>query len=156
MVSSVISNVEVGIVCPPEPIGSTPAPGTIAGATHIIVEEPQFVSVGSVVPAAIGVGFGVKSQAVDPAGLGAITMVLTHPPMGDAQITLQQFQTSISGQDPSLTFYQFDYPYELVEGTWMFTAMQGEQALFSVSFEVVDPLGMPSLAEMCGYSNLFS
>lgn len=154
--SAEISSVEVGIFCPAPPVGSAPAPRTIAGATHIIAEEPRFAALGAQVPAVIGMGFGVKSQAADPDGLGAITMVLTHPPMGEGQITLQQFQTRISGQESSLTMYQFDYPYELVEGIWMFTALQGERALFSASFEVVDAEDLPELARLCQFADLLS
>ncbi|MCK0096876.1 DUF3859 domain-containing protein [Yoonia sp. F2084L] len=154
--SSEIASLEAGIVCAPDPIGSVPAPGTVAGTTHIIAEEPDFVSTTRQVPAVLGVGFGVKAQAVATGGLDGINMVLTHPKMGATNATMQTFATRISGSDPSLTFYQFDYSYELVLGTWEFTAMSGDQALYSVSFEVVDPRAVPQLANACGYLELLS
>lgn len=154
--SSAIASLEAGIVCPPEPIGSSPAPGTVAGTTHIIAEEPEFVSTVRQVPAVLGVGFGVKAQAVAAEGIEGVNMVLTHPELGDTNATVQTFATRISGSDPSLTFYQFDYSYELVLGTWEFTAMSGDEALYSVSFEVVDPRALPQLANACGYLELLS
>jgi hypothetical protein len=154
--SSVINSVQAGILCAPDPIGSVPAPNTLAGTTHIIEAEPEFVATITTVPASLGVGFGVKAQARAVDGISEVTMVVTHPPMGPDAVTLQSFQTRINGDNPSLTFYQFDYVYELVIGTWVFTAMSGDESLFSASFEVVDPRRVPELAGLCGYLDLLS
>ena len=151
-----IASLEAGIICPPEPVGSAPAPGTLAGVTHIIAQEPTFVSKGRLVPAVLGVGFGVKAQAETTGGIEPVNMVLTHPAMGRDQVTSQNFTTRISGSDPSFTFYQFDYGYELVTGTWQFTAMSGDTVLYTVSFDVVDPRQVPGLADVCGYRDLLS
>lgn len=156
MSSSQIISVEAGVICPPEPVGTVPAPGTLAGVTHIIAQEPEFVATGQQVPAVLGVGFGVKAQAANADGIEPVNMVLTHPAMGRDGVTSQNFMTRISGRDPSLTFYQFDYPYELVTGIWQFTAMAGETVLYSVSFDVVDPRQVPKLADVCGYRDLLS
>ena len=154
--SPTISYLQAGIICPPEIIGSAPAPGTLAGTTHIIDQEPAFVSIARTVPAVLGIGFGIKAQSTAPDGIDGVTMVVAHPPMGASAIELQSFETRVSGDAPSLTFYQFDYVYELVKGTWRMTAMSGETALFSVSFEVVDPREAPELANICGYLDLLS
>ncbi len=154
--SNTIASMEAGIICPPPTVGSTPAPGTLAGTTHIIAEEPPFVSNARQVPAVLGLGFGIKAQSVAAAGIAPVTVIVTHPPMGDTNATVQSFQTSISGQDPSLTFYQFDYTYELARGPWTMTAHYGADVLFSVDFEVVDPARTPELAGVCGYLELLS
>ena len=154
--SSDIASVEAGIVCAPEPIGSLPAPGTLAGATHIIAAEPDFVSTTQRGPAVLGIGFGVKSMSTQPAGIDGVTIILTHPAMGNADVTTQTFETRISGNSTSLTFYQFDFAYELVLGTWQFTAMSEGEALYTVAFEVVDPRQIPELAGVCGYLELLS
>lgn len=154
--SSDIASLEAGIVCAPEPVGSLPAPGTVAGTTHVIDTEPQFVSTAQRVPAVLGVGFGVKSRSTALDGIDGVTMVVTHPAMGDENVTAQNFETRISGDTPSLTFYQFDFAYELVLGTWQFTAMSGKDTLYSVAFEVVDPRQVPELVGVCGYLELLS
>ena len=156
LASALIASVEAGIICPPSDMGSAPAPDTLAGTTHILTEEPPFAAAGTRVPAVLGLGFGIKSQSTDPTGIVGVTMVVTHPPMGASGATTQRFQTSISGQAPSLTFYQFDHKYELVLGTWTMTAFAGEEALFSVSFDVVDPRQLPELASVCNYLDLLS
>ena len=154
--SAAIASIEAGVVCAPPAIGSRPAPDTLAGVTHIIAKEPEFVTNARRVPAVLDIGFGVKAQSANPNGVAPVTLRISHPEIGLTAVTEQSFVTSISGSDPSLTFYQFDYEYELVLGTWEFTAMQGDDLLYSVSFEVVDPRQVPELADVCGFLDLLS
>lgn len=147
---------EAGIVCPPEPIGTEPAPNTLAGTTYVIADDPAFVSHGRQVPAVLGVGFGVKSRPTDGTDYLTVTIVLTHPKMGDAGVTVQSYDTQISSIGPSLAFFQFDHPYELVKGRWTFTAKSENAVLYSIDFEVVDPAQVPNLADICRYSDLLS
>lgn len=151
-----ITSLEAGVVCPPESVGSAPAPNTVAGETHIIEVEPPFVSTSRRVPAVLGIGFGVKAQTAVERGLDDVTMVVTHPPMGDDAIAVQSFGTRISGVDPSLTFYQFDFSYELLPGTWQMAAMHEGEVLYNVAFEVLPPSEVPELAAVCGYLDLLS
>ncbi len=155
-ISDDIISLEAGIVCPPETIGSTPAPGTIAGTTHVIEIEPPFVSNARQVPAVLGIGFGIKSQTDVVGGLNDITMTVTHPAMGDNDVKLQSFTSRINENAPSLTFYQFDYAYELVEGPWTMTATHEDDVLFQVDFDIVPPDAVPELARVCGYLDLLS
>ena len=154
--SDALASLEAGIVCAADPIGSAPAPGTVAGVTHIIATEPEFVTNTRKVPAVLDIGFGVKAQSANPDGTDAVTVLVTHPKMGQTGATEQTFLTRISGSDPSLAFYQFDYAYELVLGTWQLTASAGDEVLYSVTFEVVDPTEIPELAGVCGFEELLS
>lgn len=154
--SDAIASLSAGVVCGPPVIGSSPAPDTIAGSTHIIAEDPPFIAEIRQVPAVIGIGFGVKAQARDPSGLSDVTMTVTHPPIGDAGTTTQSYRSWVSGTEPSMTFYQFDEEYERVTGTWTFTATHAGEELFAVSFDVVPPQALPDLAAACGYLDLLS
>jgi hypothetical protein len=151
-----IAYLRAGVVCGPPVVGSSPAPDTIAGSTHLIDETPPFIAEITQVPAVIGIGFGVKAQALDPLGLSDVTVIVTHPPMGEAGVTRQSYASWISGTEPSMTFYQFDNEYERVTGTWTFTGVRGGAELFSVDFEVVPPDALPGLAEACRYGELLS
>ena len=113
--------------------------GTVAGTTHLIAVDPPFVSTKRRVPAVIGIGFGVKARALNPAGIDDVRIVISHPPMGDQGTIAQTFESRISGLDPSLTFYQFDFDYELVTGIWQMQAMQGTLVLYRTTFEVLPP-----------------
>jgi len=115
-VSPALFSFEAGVICAPEAVGSAPAPDTVAGVTNTINVDPPFVSPARRVPAVLGVGFGIKAQSVDPDGLAPVTMTITHPAMSKTKTTQQSFTSSISGFEPSLTFYQFDFAYELLPG----------------------------------------
>lgn len=149
-------SLEAGVVCPPPAVGTAPAPGTVAGTTHIIEEEPPFVSTARRVPAVIGIGFGIKALAADDFGMEDVTVVVTHPPMGPDHVQTQQFGTRISGISPSITFYQFDYDYELITGQWKMVAIRENRVLYSVTFDVLPASAVPELASICGYEDLLS
>lgn len=155
-VSEQITSFEAGIICAPEPIGSTPAPGTVAGTTHVIDVDPPFVSTKRRVPAVIGIGFGIKAMASDPDGIRDVTILVTHPPMGKDRIESQTFGSNISGAAPSVTFYQFDAPYERVYGTWTMTAIKNGEPIYNATFDVVPPNQVPELASVCGFEALLS
>ena len=156
VISDDMASVEAGVICAPESTGTAEAPGTVAGTTHLIGEEPPFVAVTRRVPAVLGVGFGVKARSVDAAGLYPVLMTVTHPPMGDGAVTTQTFETTIRGTDPSLTFYQFDFDYELLPGIWQMTASSGDVTFYRTTFEVLPPDQVPELARICGFEDLLS
>ncbi|WP_052700956.1 DUF3859 domain-containing protein [Loktanella sp. S4079] len=154
--STQIKLIEAGIICAHDPVAARDAPNTLAGETFVLETSPEFIAQGQIVPAALGVGFGVRSLARTEDGLDDITFIITHPPMGNQATVEQSFQSRISGISPSITFYQFDYDYELVTGTWTMTAMRNDKPLYEVAFEVVPPEELPALANACGYIDLLS
>jgi len=156
ILSNQILSVESGVICAPVATGEAKAPDTLAGTTHLISENPPFVSQENQVPAVLGIGFGVKSMSIYPDGLSDVQMVITHPPMGVQKTTSQSYKTTISGRSQSITFYQFDFDYELQIGTWRMEAIRGEEILFSAEFEIVLPNQMPELSQVCGFEDLLS
>ena len=150
-----MSSFRTGIFCAPNVINTTPAPDTVAGVTNIIEDVPPFVSAGRNVPAVLGMGFGILSSSKKQMLLDVL-VVVTHPPMGEAGVTRQSYYTEITAIGESMTLYQFDYAYELVEGPWTITAMQGDELLFRAGFTVVPPALVPELAGVCGYEDMLS
>ena len=155
-VSDRILSLETGVICPPESVGIVPAPGTVAGTTHLIEGDPPFVSTAARVPAVIGIGFGAKAMAAGLFGLSDVDVVVTHPPMGETGATRQTYRTSINAMEPSFTFYQFDYDYELLPGAWQIEAQKDGETLYRKTFEVVPPEELPALARICGFEHLLS
>lgn len=151
-----ITHLETGVICAPDSVGESPAPDTISDFTNVIDGNPPFVSTVNRVPAVLGVGFGAKAQVDDPFGLDDVTFTIRHPKMGPQSVTQQSFQTYISGNGPSLTFYQFDFDYELVTGRWVMEARKDGQLLYRTQFDVVPPEQLPELASVCGFENLLS
>lgn len=153
--SPLMASFRAGVFCAPKVISTTPAPDTIAGVTNVIEDVPPFVSAGRNVPAVLGMGFGVLAGAKQQLLLDVL-VVVTHPPMGEAGVTRQSYYTDITNIGQSMTLYQFDYDYELVEGPWTITATQGDEILFRAGFTVVPPAMVPELAGVCGYEDLLS
>lgn len=143
-----------GIICTPEIVAVEPSPGTVTGDVYLIEGEVPFVSTGQSVPAALGVGFGIKVSA-DP-GVGLVEFHAHHPPMGPDGVTRQQFRSKDIGPDLAQSYYHFDFDWEMVEGPWTFEGTQDGEVLFSVTFEVVPPSDLPELAAACGYVDLLS
>ena len=156
VISPQLFGFEAGVICAPDIIGTQPAPDTVAGVTNSLDVDPPFVSTGRRVPAVLGVGFGVKAMALDVEGLSPVTMTITHPAMGPKRIKTQSFATRITGDDPSLTFYQFDFAYELLPGTWSTEATFEDTLIYRTSFKVVPPNQIPELAAICGFEDMLS
>lgn len=150
-----MSSFKAGIFCAPKVVSTEPAPDTLAGVTNVIEEVPPLVSSGRNVPAVLGMGFGILSGSKQGMLLDVL-VVVTHPPMGDAGVTQQSYYTEITNAGESMTLYQFDYAYELVQGPWTITATQGDELLFRAGFTVVSPQQVPELAGVCGYEGLLS
>lgn len=148
---------EGGILCATQTDTTRAAPDTVAGTTHVVEEAPPFVSNGRFVPAVLGIGFGVRAGLTGDQGQEGVLMSVTHPPFADGGVTEQSFYTYVgSATDPGITFYQFDYGYELALGDWTMTASVNGVTLYETTFTVVPPAALPELAGVCGYTDLLS
>ena len=74
-----IVQLEAGVICAPASTETRPAPDTLAGTTHVIDEDPPFVSNARRVPAVLGIGFGVKSVGSAANGLDDVCLLYTSP-----------------------------------------------------------------------------
>jgi len=106
-----------------------------------------------VVPAVLGIGFGVRAGLEFPLTLDGVTMTVSHPKFQG--VTEQSFTTTLRPkEDPGITFYQFDEVYELALGEWTMTATYEQTELYKTTFTVVPPQSLPELAGACGYLDL--
>lgn len=155
--SDLLGYFEAGVLCAPTTSDSRTAPDTIAGQTHIVDGTPPFVSNGRVVPAILGIGFGSLAGMASDSGLEGVTISFTHPPFDGHTARKQSFQSYIGpADDPSITYYQFDHPYELALGEWVMSAAHDGEVFYRASFTVVPPAALPKLAAACGYLDLIS
>lgn len=156
-VSPLVGFFEAGVLCAQDAVTVREAPNTVAGTTHVIDEAPPFVSTGRIVPAVIGIGFGVRAGVGSDFSIEDVTMTVSHPPFAGNGATEQSFVTSIGPEGaPGITFYQFDYGYELALGDWTMAAAANGVTFYEVTFTVVPPAALPELAGACGYLDLLS
>ncbi|MCP3972010.1 MAG: DUF3859 domain-containing protein [Rhodobacteraceae bacterium] len=131
-----------GYFCALEPVSSEQAAGTVSGVVLLVDSLPSFISQGPVVPAQIGVGFGVHVRVL-PEYEGQVTVQVEHPPMGPNGVTRENWNTRLSSDDLTYSGFSFEEDYELLPGTWTMSAHASGRPIYSVSFEVVIPAVLP-------------
>ncbi|MBY4894615.1 DUF3859 domain-containing protein [Rhodobacteraceae bacterium N5(2021)] len=148
-VSPLLAELVYGLYCAQEPDRRDPAPGTASGVINMVPMIPDFQFRQKLVPAEIGIGFGVLATAPPDVLHDPVTVTVTHPPYPDSGIEVEQWITDVDdGQN--LMGFSFDHAHELVLGEWTFTAhtLAGEE-LFHIAFEVIAPELMPQVISTC-------
>lgn len=147
--SDLIDSLVYGVYCAEAPVDLEQAPETAAGVVNIVPAIPEMRAVTTLVPAQIGIGFGVVVQAREGVVLDPATITITHPPYPDTGIEVERWVTSIDGEGPGLIGFSFELATELVTGPWSFEAEHQGDVIFRVAFEVVPPALLPDLAQGC-------
>ena len=137
-ISGQVSRWQAGVICASQ-FGNGARPA----------EDIAFVAQTQVVPAVVGMGFGVRAQAQAPTGV-AVTIVVDHPPFTPGGPTQQTYPTTMSGSAMSGFFYRFENQQEAAVGTWRVSALSGQTVLYSLDFDVVPPRANDGLLAACG------
>jgi hypothetical protein len=142
-----VADLETGVFCALQAMDQAPAPGTLSGWIHVPEGEITFHWPDrQVVPAALGLAFGVKVRMV-PGGQTAYGEMRVYRPGSDVP---EIWSSSFSDLDDSVAFFRFDYDRELIAGIWRFEAWDGATQLYSVEFEVVPAAALPEIVQACG------
>ena len=148
-VSGSIETLVHGVYCAEGPVELEEAPGTAAGVVNIVPGLPEMRAVTTLVPARIGVGFGVLVTPAPGAVSGPVDVTITHPPYPDSGIEVERWSTLLEGGRPGLVGFSFELESELVPGPWRIEGRDGGALLFDVRFEVVPAAALPDLAQGC-------
>ncbi|QPM91014.1 DUF3859 domain-containing protein [Pseudooceanicola algae] len=147
-VSAPIELEEAGVYCPVDHVGRAAAPDTESGYI-LLMEGDQRVALHSrVVPASLGISFGVRIRHAPGAPMGNYRMVVTHPPYGPRNISVESWDPNIS-TGWGVRSFQFEYDRELQVGPWSMELYQGDDLLMRQSFQVVPPQEAPEAIEIC-------
>lgn len=141
-----VASLKVGVFCALQAMDQRPAPGTISGWIHVPDGMIDFHwPDAQVVPAVIGLAFGVKSRMVP--GVFTSGEMRVFRPGASAPET---WDSTFSDTGEQFGFFRFDREDELIPGLWRFEAWEGETQLYSVEFEVVPAAALPAIAQACG------
>lgn len=146
--SAQVARLEVGVFCALQAMDRMPAPGTTSGWIHVPTSEITFHwQDRQVVPAAIGLAFGIRVQGAPGFATsdGAEARV-TRP----GRTTPDVWASGISDAGGTLSFFRFDTEEELLPGLWIFEGWDGETLLYHVEFEVVPAAALPEIVNACG------
>ena len=144
-----VDTVDFGIYCQQHTVETAPAPETAEGVVNLVPEIPEFRYRQFVVPATIGIGFGVHVVPAPGRDYPFVTITVTHPPYPGSGIEVERWTTDFEADRVSFVGFSFDNEYELQPGEWSFTAETGDEELFRIDFQVVPELAMPGLALEC-------
>lgn len=144
-----IDRLSYGVYCAEAPIDLEQAPDTAAGVVNIVPDLPEMRAATTLVPARIGIGFGVVVVAREGQGLDPVEVTITHPPYPGSGVAVERWTTTLGDGAPSLIGFSFEVDSELVTGPWTFEAQGGGELLFRIDFEVVPPGLLPDLARAC-------
>lgn len=147
--SDLVDSLVHGVYCAEAPIDLEEAPDTAAGVVNIVPVLPEMRRITTLVPAQLGIGFGLLVEAREGLVLDPLIVTITHPPYPDSGVEVERWVTGIDGEGPGLIGFSFELESELVTGPWTFEAEHEGEIVFRVSFEVVPPALFPDLAQGC-------
>ncbi|SIO33276.1 DUF3859 domain-containing protein [Vannielia litorea] len=153
---ALMAEVSYGLNCAVEIVGSLDAPGTERGRVDVFDTPPELSPLGQVVPALLGLGFGVRARAADGVSISGAIFHVIHPPFDGTGTTEQSWQASYTDKALSTHLYRFDFPYEAMTGTWVMEAVHEGELLYRIPFTVVPPEAYPGARELCDPEGLLS
>ncbi|EIE48782.1 hypothetical protein AL036_00795 [Salipiger aestuarii] len=141
--------IDYGVICQVASSGSRPAPETLLGEISLIDQTRDMDVTTRVVPAKAGISFGVKFTVVPGTGDLPVTVIVTHPPMGDAAMTRETWGALIQENGSSLNLFTFDFPFEMRPGAWSMAIEADGRRLMEQHFDVVSELAAPAVLSVC-------
>ena len=132
------STFSFGIYCAEEGLEQVEAEDTISGVVNLLPYTPEFVRRTPVIPARLGIGFGVHVTVL-PEFAGTAVIETTHPPMGPNGVTVETWVTDFTADRVSHNGFTFEHDYELVQGDWSISASINGRLIYHVDFTIVDP-----------------
>ena len=129
--------IERGVICQVTPEGARAAPETEQGIINLIEPGRRVDVATEVVPAALGISFGIRFTLAETAAPLALRVIVTHPPMGSRGVEVESWTTGAVPGAPSLSLFTFEYAYEMVEGDWTMALEAGGERLLEQHFTVV-------------------
>lgn len=141
-----IAVLELGVFCAWQQMERAPAPGTATGWIHVPLDAIEFTwKDQQVVPAVIGMGFGIKATGAK----GFETAVGEVKVWRPGRKTPETWASDITDFGPTLAFFRFDEASELLPGTWVIEGWDRDRMLYRVEFLVVPAATLPGMAGAC-------
>jgi hypothetical protein len=145
-----------GVICDVELQGNRPAPETYSGTLNLIAQD-RAIDVETVqVPAELGLSFGIRAALTPGASVPDVTVIVTHPPMGQNAVTVERWSAAMNFGEASLNLFTFESDYELLEGMWLFQLEREGKVLLQQPFEVTAPGTVPVVQDTCFGARIMS
>ena len=131
--------IEAGIICPRDSDGAlVDAPRTEAGQIRIVDESLGFDLLTRTVPTMDDLSFGFRTELEPGVIVRDVTIVVTHPPTGEAGVVREEWDDVFAAGDARLNLFTFEEAYEKIPGTWTFSIEIEGRTVVSVPFEITE------------------
>jgi len=144
---SAVSDGDYGLVCPSGNAVELPAPGTHLGVIKQREGWQKIEYTTQVIPMVNGIGFGVEAAPLQD--LTGVQVTVFHPPYPGTNVTEESWISDFSTDAQNLSFFTFEFPFELVEGRWAIQATHRGNILYAVEFDVVPASRFPDIDGLC-------
>lgn len=149
-VAAQVRLVDAGIICPRKSTGElVAAPGTEAGHIRRIIEGLTFDLPDRIVPTMDSLSFGFRTSLKPGTPTQDVTVVVTHPPMGERGVEREEWTDVIEPGSESLNLFTFELDYEKVPGPWEFSIEIDGIPQVSVPFTVTETGGQGRVEQAC-------
>lgn len=138
-----IIELTAGVMCSPRVQARIDAPNTALGYTNEVAGNPKVTFEQQVVPAALGVSFGVVFTPKH--ALAAVRNLTFRPGASEPDV----YFSDVLAEPGRYRGFAFELPEELVLGQWRLESWQGDTLLFRADFEVVPPEALPEIEAQC-------
>jgi hypothetical protein len=143
------TRIEAGILCVDGQGHHEPAPDTRLGYVNIVDGDIVLGLAARRVPAIPGLAFGVVAMVAESGGTAGVSIIVTHPPMGNEGSTRDVWQNDFVTGAQTASFFRFEFPEEQVPGEWTIQAVSDSRVFYTARFQVVDPAAMPGFVNPC-------
>ncbi|MCC1491123.1 DUF3859 domain-containing protein [Cognatishimia sp. F0-27] len=141
--------IEHGVICSLIPEGREAAPDTESGLINLVPQDRTFDVLTDVVPAEMGLSFGVRIVLPEDAAPIDARVVVRHPVFHPSGVTVQRWDAWLDPDTPALNLFSFELPHELVTGEWVFQFRAGGTIFAERRFRVVPPDAAPGVLSVC-------
>lgn len=138
-----------GVICEIKLDGQRDAPGTVSGILNVIDQTRSIDVTTRLVPAELGLSFGIRATLGDNSTPLNVDVVVTHPPMGPGGQEVEIWTATLSPGETSLNLFTFEEPFELIQGPWRFELRNESDVLLSEEFVVTPPGSVPEVQQAC-------
>ncbi|TFL17474.1 DUF3859 domain-containing protein [Jannaschia formosa] len=141
---------EAGIVCPRIVTGElVEAPDTEVGAIRQIESGIVFDLNARTVPTMSNLSFGIRVGLKPGTPAQDVRVTVTHPPMGERQVTRQSWATDLIPGEDNINVFTFEFDYEKVPGPWTFGVEIDGAPVVEVPFDVTAEGGRGPVEAAC-------
>jgi hypothetical protein len=146
---SAVRLIDHGVLCDVTIEGRREAPLTESGVINLIDQGREMDVTTADVPARMGLSFGIRVVATGGSGFPDARVVVTHPPLGAAGVTVQSWPSPLGGGATSINLFTFEHAYELVQGVWRFQIVSDGRVLAEQAFAVTGGHAVPEVQTAC-------